>query len=142
MDIRFEFFKTITTFLIISSLILSSCNNNRKMTTYTYNNPKITDKLTLKQIDDLHVEFEFTHIDNNNPSKNYILSGVAENADPDGGADFDFLDPSGEGNPMELYLWENDNRKLDIIIPMVTVDYVGIEYKAGDNEEYKVTLTE
>jgi hypothetical protein len=112
------------------------------MKTYTYNNPKITDKITLKQIDDLHIEFELTHSDNNDPSKNFKLNGKAENIDPEGGADFDFLDPSGEGNPMELYVWEQDNKKLDIIIPLVTVDYVGIEYKIGDNEEYKVTLTE
>jgi len=112
------------------------------MQIYAYNNSAISDKLVLRPIDSLQVEFELTHTDKNQPSENYIIKGIAENIDPDHGADFDEWDPTGEGNPMELYSWEQTGKKLLLIIPLVTVEYVGIEYDNGGKEKYIVTLRE
>lgn len=112
------------------------------MQTYTYNNSAISDKLVLLPIDSLQVGFEFTHTNNDKPTESYSIKGIADNIDPDGGAAFDEFDPSGQGSPMELYSWVQNVKKLLIIIPLVTVDYVGIEYQIGDNEKYIVTLKE
>jgi hypothetical protein len=112
------------------------------MQIYIYNNSAISDKLVFRSIDSLQVEFEFIHTDNDKPTESYSIKGIADNIDPDGGAAFEEFDPSGQGSPMELYSWEQNGKKLLIIIPLVTVDYVGIEYQIGNNEKYIVTLKE
>ncbi len=113
------------------TLLNINCKEN-KMELYKFKDSNVQESINYKVVDTNHVEFTFEHSDLKNKEKSFNLIGVAENIDPEGGAAFDEFDPSGEGNPIEIYSWEKDGKKFQILIPIVEANYVGIEYFEKD----------
>lgn len=90
--------------------------------------------LSYKEDGELEINFELTFTNNN--GLEVKEKGVATNPDPEGLASLEEFDPSGDYNPMEMYIYKSDNYLIKILIPLVELEdeYIGvtIEKKTGD----------
>jgi len=91
--------------------------------------------LSYKEIGELEVNFELNFT--NNSGLEIMEKGVATNPDPEGLASLEEFDPSGNYNPMEMYIYKSDNYLIKILIPLVELEdeYIGVTIQKNTGDE-------
>ncbi len=84
---------------------------------------------------ELEINFELTFTDNN--GLEVKENGVATNPDSEGLASLEEFDPSGNFNPMEMYIYKSDNHLIKILIPLVELEdeYIGVIIEKNNGDE-------
>lgn len=116
--------------LLILAIIL---NQGTNMKQYSISNEENVITLNIEQVAEYDLKFELMFEDKNiTINKN----GIAVNPDPEGMASLEEFDPSGDFNPMEMYIFSTDEYLIKILVPLVEVetDYVGLTIDNLDGE--------
>lgn len=103
------------------------------MTRHFVVNEKNIINLSIEQVAEFDMKFDLK-FESNDITIN--RSEIASNPDIDGMASLEEFDPSGEYNPMEMYIYRTDEYLIKIFVPSVELEteYVGlvIDYLTGE----------
>ncbi|WP_196887493.1 hypothetical protein [Aureivirga sp. CE67] len=79
-------------------------------------------ELELKEIDTITIDFKLKLESNSDSELNLLINDKAINPDPEGMGSLDFLDLSGDYNPLEMFVFDYEEKKILILKPLVELE--------------------
>jgi hypothetical protein len=128
---------------IIILITLLIVNSEKPMKKFSYSNENQKCIISYKENGELKIEFELSL--RNNDGLEINEKGIATNPDSEGLASLEEFDPSGEFNPMEMFIYNSEKYFIKILIPLVELEdeYIGVTIENTEkNEIFNGMLTE
>ncbi len=102
-----------------------------------FSNKNENQKCSLSYKESGKLEINFELIFTNSNGLEIKENGIATNPDSEGLASLEEFDPSGDFNPMEMYIYKSDNYLIKILIPLVELEdeYTGVTIEKNTGDE-------
>jgi len=119
--------------LILITLLI--VNSEKPMKKFSNSNKNQKCIISYEENGELKIEFELSL--RNNDGLEIIEKGIATNPDSEGLASLEEFDPSGDFNPMEMFIYNSENYFIKILIPLVELEdeYIGVTIENTERDE-------
>jgi hypothetical protein len=128
---------------IIILITILMVNSEKPMKKFSSSNENQKCTISYKENGELRIEFELSL--RNNDGLEINEKGIATNPDSEGFVSLEELDPSGDFNPMEMFIYNSENYFVKILIPLVELEdeYIGVIIENTERDEvFNGMLTE